>query len=134
MAEDAETAVRRALLLFARCREDNDIELDDLLAGLIDEYGWPPVNEGIFRALESNESELWGAAVSAIWSAVLDRRTMDSDRAIALIYHRLDPVPSDLDDNLAWGIASRLKGVGYLSDYDPLSDPGVVAQLAKLSR
>jgi hypothetical protein len=36
------------------------------------------------------------------------------------------------EDNLAWSITSRLKGVGYLSDYDPLCDPYVVRELKKL--
>jgi hypothetical protein len=57
---------------------------------------------------------------------------MEADWAIALVYHRLAPDASDDERNLAWSIASTLKGVDYLSDYEPLADPGVVKELERL--
>ena len=73
--------------------------------------------------LPSSDGHLWGAA--------LDGRDLPADRVIALLYHRLDPGDGG-ENNLAWSITSKLKRVGYLSDYDPLQDAAVRAELAVL--
>jgi hypothetical protein len=36
-------------------------------------------------------------------------------------------------DNLVWSIISKLKGVGYQSDYDPLQDPDVLREMKRLT-
>jgi hypothetical protein len=38
----------------------------------------------------------------------------------------------DDGENLVWSIASHLKGVGYLSDWQPLDDPEVRLYLVAL--
>jgi hypothetical protein len=43
-------------------------------------------------------------------------------------HYRFDP-RGDAEDNLAWSITSKLKGVGYLADYLALDDPGVQAEI-----
>ena len=70
-------------------------------------------------------------AAEVLWSALLDRREMPADRVIALLYSRFD-LRGDAEDNLVWSIASKLKGVSYLSEYQPLQDPGVLAELASI--
>jgi hypothetical protein len=62
------------------------------------------------------------------WGAVLDWREVPADELIAWLYHRFDP-EGRAEDNDVWSIASKLKGVGYLSDYKPLRDPGVLRHL-----
>jgi hypothetical protein len=58
---------------------------------------------------------------------------MPIDRVIALLYFRFDP-RGDAEDNLVWSITSKLKGVDYLSDYNPLTDAGVCAEMERLRR
>ena len=124
---DAFTATLDAL---RRATGNCEIDLDEQLQPVIDEFGWAAVCDGVFEALESKEAAIWHTAAAAIWGAVLDKRELDANRAIALVYFRLDK--PDEEDNLAWSIASKLKGVGYLSSYDPRLDPPVQAQLEQL--
>jgi hypothetical protein len=62
------------------------------------------------------------------WGAALDRRELPADELIAWLYHRFDP-DGRAEDNEVWSIASKLRGVAYLSEYYPLQDPGVVRHL-----
>jgi len=126
---DAITATLDVLRLAAR---DPESDLDEQLQPLIDEFGWTAVCDGFFEALESKETAIWRTAAAAIWGAALDKREMDAHRAIALVYFRLDPNKPGEEDNLAWSIACKLKGVGYLSTYDPRLDPPVKEQLEQL--
>jgi hypothetical protein len=45
----------------------------------------------------------------------------------------IEDVPADceLDENLVWSITHILKNVGYLSDYEPLRDPAIQAEMAR---
>jgi hypothetical protein len=70
-------------------------------------------------------------AAEVLWGAALYGWEVPADRVIALLCDRFDP-RGDAGDNLVWSIASKLKGVDYLSDYDPLQDPGVRAELAAI--
>jgi len=128
---DAVTATLDVLRLVAG---DAESDLDEQLQPLIDEFGWTAVCDGVFEALESKETAIWRTAAAAVWGAALDKREMDVHRAIALVYFRLDPnKPGEEDNlNLTWSIASKLKGVGYLSSYDPRLDPPVKEQLEQL--
>jgi hypothetical protein len=129
MSGDASYNIANILRADAR---DEDHDLDDAITDAIACHGWPRVRDAVFATLESDDAELWPSAKATVWGAALEKREMDADRAIALVYHR-----PHLDehgfDNLAWSIASNLKGVDYLSDYDPMSDPGVVAEMRKLA-
>ena len=60
--------------------------------------------------------------------AALDGRQIQINKLIALLHHRFDP-RGDAEDNLVWSITCKLKNVGYLSDYEPLNDPGVKEEL-----
>lgn len=124
-------AVKAALLAFRD--EECDRDLEDLLAPVVAGHGWPPVGEALLGILEADEPGLWPDAAGALWATALDRCELDSNRVIALVYHRLGGSASDHDSNLAWSVASRLKGVGYLSDYDPLADPDVLRELERLT-
>lgn len=127
---DARTAIFDVLRQSA---EDADFDLEEHLVSLIERIGWPAVRDSVFAALESEEKPLWTPAAAALWGAVLDKRDLDANLAIALVYFRLSPSPAE-EDNLAWSIASRLKGVGYLSSYDPHADPQVQTHIERLRR
>lgn len=128
MLSDVVTATLDVLRLAAR---DAESDLDELLQPLIDELGWTAVCDGVFKALESNETTIWYTAAAAIWGAALDKRDMDANRAIALAYFRLNP-NKDEEENLAWSIACKLKAVDYLSGYDPRLDPPITEHLEQL--
>ena len=72
-----------------------------------------------------------GQWTPAFWGAVLDKRDLAADELIALLYHRFDP-DGLAEDNEVWSIASKLKGVGYLSKFEPLRDPAVAEELQRI--
>jgi hypothetical protein len=132
MHDPVETAVTAALRACARDEDVDGPDVEERLAETMVEHGWPAVREAVLRVLASGDAEIWPDAAAVLWGAVLDGREMDAHRVIAHLYHALPPNVSDHDENLAWSIASRLKGVGYLCDYDPLADPGVRQELERL--
>ena len=112
--------------------EEDEISKCELIDQLIPLIGWEAVRTEMLRILESERRLAdWKVAAGVIWGAVLDGRPLPVDRMIALLYHRFDPT-GDHEDNLAWSIASKLKGVGYLSEYKPLDDPLVRRELESL--
>lgn len=117
----AATAVDAAL------REE---EYQDAINAVVAQHGWLATRDLILAALEADEEALWYPATTAIWSALLAGHDMDADRVIALLWFRL--AADSMDGNLAWSIARNLKGVEYLSDYDPERDPTVAAELRRL--
>ena len=120
---------------------DDSLDLEDAeeskcekIEELIRHYGWKSIESCLLQVLEADSLRCkdWNTAAEVFWGAVLDERDLSADRVIALLYQRL---PGDeYSANLAWSIASKLKGVGYLSDYDPLADPGVQAELDRLRK
>lgn len=117
--------------LLASQGEGDTPDLEELADEAIRRLGWPSVRDAIFEALEANNSALWHPAAALLWGAVLDKRDMNANRAIALVYFRLDA--PDQDQNLAWSIASKLKGAGYLSEYNPRTDPDIEPELRRLA-
>jgi hypothetical protein len=68
-----------------------------------------------------------------LWFGI--KKPMPKVRVIALLHHRLIadvPEPLALDENLVWSITRNLKGVEYLSDYEPLNDPEIQMELKRL--
>jgi hypothetical protein len=99
---------------------------------LIANAGWDRVRESMLDLLTANRRVRdYQVAAEVLWAAALDGRELPADRVIALLYHRFDP-RGDNEDNLVWSITSTLKGVGYLSEYRPLQDPDVQAELAAI--
>jgi hypothetical protein len=125
-------AIAATLEVLRRAARDAEVDGDEHVQPLISQFGWAAVCEGVFAALESTDSMIWPEAAAVIWGAASDKREMDVNRAIALVYFRLDPDKPGEEDNLAWSIASKLKGVGYLSSYDPRLDPPIRAWLEQL--
>lgn len=112
--------------------EATDDSKCERIEGLIPEAGWEAVLTSVLGILSAERRVAdYRVAAEVLWGAVLDRRDVPADRVIALLYHRLDPGGDDEDD-LVWSITSRLKGVGYLSEYEPLRDPAVARELEAL--
>ena len=118
---------------------DNDaLDVDDCestkceeIEHLIEVYGWEVIQSALVEMLSDIclNIEDYDVIAQVFWGAVLDKRTIDINNVIALLYLRL-PDGSDLE-NLIWSITERLKGVGYLSDYEPLEDPAVIKEMNK---
>jgi hypothetical protein len=101
----------------------------EVIEGLIDELGWEAVRDCMLDVLRDDHQEAhWRTAAHVFWGAVLDRRELPGDELIAWLYHRFDP-EGQTEDNEVWSMASKLKGVGYLSEYQPLCDAGVLHYL-----
>src|SRR4029079_17737382 len=99
---------------------------------LIPELGWGPVLAVLIDLLESVRPRSDYATVAqVIWGAVLDGRELPADRIIALLYYRFDPQGGN-EDNLAWSMTVKLKGVDYLSKYNPLHDPSISRELERI--
>ncbi|MCE9525685.1 MAG: hypothetical protein K8R36_06485 [Planctomycetales bacterium] len=109
--------------------ESSPISKTDAIEALIGEYGWTPIRECMLDVLRDNSLEPhWRTAVHVFWGAVLDRRELPADELLAWLYHRFGSDGRD-EDNEVWSIASKLKGVSYLSEYDPLKDAAILAYL-----
>lgn len=106
--------------------EDSKCERIELL---IDHTGWDTIRDAILQVLtEKRRIRDYEVAAEVLWGAVLDGRELPSNRVIGLLYYRFDPLGKS-ENNLVWSITSKLKGVDYLSDYNPLQDPKIQAEL-----
>ncbi len=111
-----------------------DFEDVEAIAALIPRYGWEVVRDAMLDLLVADDrpEDDYYLAASVIWCE-MDKHPVPADRVIALLYHRFDPL-GDQENNLVWSITSKLRGVGYLSDYEPLKDPKVQAELEAIRR
>jgi hypothetical protein len=109
--------------------ESSDPTKAEAIEALIGSHGWEPVRECMLDILrDDSQGSHWRTVAHVFWGAVLDRRELPADEVIALLYYRFDP-EGRAEDNDVWSITSKLKGVGYLSEYEPLRDPGVLRHL-----
>lgn len=109
--------------------ESSEASKAEAIEALMERFGWGPVRDAMMEVLRDDRQEAhWRTAADVFWGAVLDQRELPADELIAWLYHRFDP-DGQAEDNEVWSIASKLKGVEYLSKYEPLHDPGVAAAL-----
>jgi hypothetical protein len=109
--------------------ESSDPTKAEAIEALIGDFGWEAVRDGMLDVLrDDRQAAHWRTAAHVVWGAVLDRRPLPADEVIAWLWHRFCPEGQAQDDDI-WGIVSKLKGVGYLSGYDPRQDPGVLRHL-----
>ena len=98
------------------------------LTKLVGDFGWEALEREMLGILAASRNhDHCKVAAGVFWHGVQDLRPIHADRLIALLCWRFPA-----DDNLAWSITSKLKGVAYLSDYDPRQDPAVRAELDAL--
>src|SRR5262245_13758747 len=116
-------------ILAAPRKDAGDFSQSEAIERLIPRFGWPGVRDALLGILTKQRSRAdYQVAAEVIWGAVLDKRDMPADRVIALLCHRFDP-RDEATENLIWSITSKLRGVDYLSTYDPRDDPRVQREL-----
>jgi len=127
-----------ALLSDPRFNDDSvDDDLNVAVASLASEVGWQPVLNAMLEILrDSSLTNHWYDVVACLFGCDCHTLPLPCDRPYltALLYDclRIRPDlgvdgrdPGDTD-NLVWSIVHNLKGVGYMSDYDPKADPEVL--------
>lgn len=128
-------SVRAALDQLLAEPETDDAEnskCEEIEERLIPKFGWEAVREAVIEVLESDRSQSdYEVAAEVFWGAALDKRDLPVNKVIALLYYRFDQHGTD-ENNLVWSIASTLKKVDYLSEYEPLKDVEVLRELEKI--
>jgi hypothetical protein len=126
----------RVQAILADANFDDEACLDtraEAIRALVDTYGWAGVLQEMLALLQDDAAQRhWREASIVIWGGI--DQPMPATQVIALLYRRLIedvPVEYELDGNLVWSIARNLKGVDYLSDYDPMKDPEIIAEMAR---
>ena len=132
---NVENEINRILADDSLDDETRDHGKCDLIEELILKYDWKSVEEVMIAVLEDMDRQYddYVTIAEVIWGAALDERDMPINRVIALLYHRLEPDQDSDENNLAWSIVCKLKGVDYLSEYDPLEDPEIKREMEKIS-
>lgn len=113
--------------------DDESLEKDgvDLVEDLITEENWPQVQQTLIDLLadDGQSARIWHLTLCLFWGALGDKRPVDGDRVLALANLRDQAFETDDQHNLVWSLACKIKGVSYLSDYEPRHDPAVVKYL-----
>jgi hypothetical protein len=106
------------------------------IEALTEEHTWSVIFPHLRSVLEDEQRpvEHWELTAEVLWGAVLDGRKMPEARIVALLHVRLPPDPNSTESNLAWSIICRLKGVYYLSSYDPAADHEVQTELQSVRK
>ena len=123
----------------ALAADDGESSKCEEIENLISVYGWDFVQTTLLQMLDNPQLDVseYDVIAQVFWGAVLDKRDIDKNKTIALLYKRLPPVSEVGEsycehlDNLIWSITHRLKSVGYLSEYDPLKDPDILEEMSK---
>lgn len=125
------------ILTDPRFKDDSrDRDMSDAVSELALEVSWPAVDTEMVHVLRDvSQCSHWHDVAACFFGTDCHKRELPfgTTYLIALLYDclRIRPnlgVPEiDIDyaKNLVWSITQNLKGVGYLSDYDPETDPAV---------
>ena len=115
--------------------EDDPFELDEEVYQLAERIGWTSVfDEAVELLKDCEKKDKWYLSASVFCWAADDKIQIPFDWQfiVALLYGCLEIYPNfgeqDPGDgeNLAWSTAHVLKGVGYLSEWDPMKDPEIL--------
>jgi hypothetical protein len=111
----------------------SDAVRSDAILALCEPHGWDAVLEALLGVLRDDGAQRhWREASIVLFCAL--PRPMPVNQVIGLLYRRLiEEVPADyeLDENLVWSITRNLKNVDYLSEYEPLQDPAIQAEMKR---
>ena len=127
-----------ALLVDPRFHDETvDDDLTDAVTSLATDVEWQPVLDAMLDVLrDPSLVRHWYDVVACLFGC--DCHTLplpcEPSYLTALLYDCLRLKPDlgvdgrDLDDtdNLVWSIVHKLKGVSYMSDYNPKTDPDVL--------
>jgi hypothetical protein len=115
------------------------------LTHLADLYGWKGVFDAVMSVLRDDGCvENWATAAATLWRLQEywpERRAGSDDVWTGHLYHAVDRVSvlgvnlTERDfENLAWRITIKLRGLSYMSDYEPREDPRVQAVMETIAR
>lgn len=102
----------------------------EMIENLIFEYGWKEIEEVILSILLNDNRTIddYIVAAEVLWGAALDKREININQSIALLYYRLSG-EDELVANLIWSITCKLKKIDYNSDYNPLNDLDIAKEM-----
>ena len=129
--------------LIAKEDEDEDFDLLEAVLECSSTNGWPSVVRDAMAILEDTRSKnRWRQAANVLYWAASRTRDWPCPpmKAVAQLYECLIEHPGfggvGIDDaeNLVWSVAKELKGIDYLSDWQPLDDPEVRQYLPETIR
>jgi hypothetical protein len=124
------------LALLEKEQADEEFDLMEAVTELSAQTGWAGILVDALGVLQDvSLAQYWYDAASIIYWGIsrTDELPVPKMAVIARLYWCLIKYPSFGDDgeNLVWSIASQIKGVGYLSEWDPMTDPEVRKYLAE---
>ncbi len=125
------------LPLFIQENEDEEFDLLEKLGHLAGSVGWEPLLANAFALLNNPAQKgFWHAAILVIYWSLSSQPTLPCtlDECIARLYVCLEQSPELAEhdgENLVWSIVHHLKGVSYLSDWDPYKDPVVLKHMER---
>jgi hypothetical protein len=120
-------------------REDQDEEFDLLeeVRRIAGHDGWEPLLSEALAILGNREqANYWYPAICVIYWSLSSQPALPCslEECIARLYVCLEqwPIHDERDaDNLVWSTVTSLKGVSYLSEWDPYKDPSVCQHMAR---
>lgn len=123
-------------LFEAEMADPDHFELIEAVDELVSHIGWAFVQAEAMQILASSELlRFWHQAMCVVfWSSSSEVRIPpcgDAMDCVARLYLCLER-DRRLDENLVWSIAHQLKGVSYLSAWNPLLDREVVMRMAAM--
>lgn len=110
---------------------DTGEETEALLVRLVALADWPQVQDALWLLLTAGPAGLWPDLVQTIYLLINRGQQFDPIPTIARLHACLEQ-DDRLDGNLVWTITRHLKGLSYLSDYDPYQDAAVLEELRRL--
>lgn len=113
--------------------EEPELTRTECIETLIQQYGWTEVQQVLFEILCDNiySKDEYGEVAHVFFGAALDGKSVQVNKAIALLYYRLGQYNEY--ENELWSITSKLKGLDYLAEYDPMKDEEILRELEDVS-
>ncbi len=121
--------------LLDREAQDEDFDLCLEVQNHAKSEGWLSIVEEALAILSDREKPLyWRSAANIIFWSPKTELPIPKMQVVARLYWCLIHGGEGIEDaeNLVWSIAKDLKGVGYLSEWDPMQDPEVAKYLADM--
>ena len=117
------------LPLFIQENEDEELDLLEELGHLAGSVGWEPLLADAFALLNNPAQQgFWHAAIRVLYGSLSAHPALPCtlEECIARLYVCLEQSPELAEhdgENLVWSVVTNLKGISYLSDWDPYKDP-----------
>lgn len=114
-------------------RQDEDFDLLEAIQIRSKQEGWSQIlQEALDILSDKTKQNDWQSAANIIFWSSPDKTEMPIPKMAVvarLTWCQINGDGLDDSENLVWTIAKDLKGVAYLSDWDPQKDPEVRAYL-----